>query len=283
MSSYGICPLSVVPIRSTPSDKSEMISQLLFGELFEVLETKGRKWLKIRGHSDNCVGWLPQHQTKPVTPTEFQQYQQHFAFSLDLVQAVMADDHFLPITLGARLPLFDGIRFHLGEKVFTFSGQAVFPEHLEADADLVIKIARRYLNAPYLWGGRSPFGIDSPGLVQVVFQMAGFSLPREAEGQVMEGQSIDFMEQARPGDLAFCEDRFGRIAHVGILLPGGGVIHADGKVRIDKIDHYGIFQEEERRYTHRLRVIKRILPPATSANSSRETRSEPASRQAELF
>jgi len=280
---FGVCPLSVVPIRSSASDKSEMVSQLLFGELFEVLETKGRKWWKIRCENDNYVGWVVSHQVKPVTPTEFDGYQNRFAYNLELMQAVMAKDHFLPITLGARLPNFDGMRFYLGEAIYTFSGQAVFPADIEINSDFIIKLARRYLQAPYLWGGRSPFGIDSSGLIQVVFQMAGIPMPREPQQQLETGTAVDFIEQTLPGDLAFFENRKGRIAHVGLILPEGGLLHVHGKVRIDKLDHYGAYNEEDGRYTHRLRLVKRILPPIPQQNKTTGTEETSISRQAELF
>jgi len=260
---FGICPLSVVSIRSSASHKSELVSQLLFGELFEVMERKGRQWLKVRCQSDNCVGWIAADQAKPVTPSEFAAYREQFAYSLELVQAVMGEDHFLPVTLGARLPNFDGLRFQLGEARFTFSGQAVFPEDIDQGAGFVLKIARRYLRAPFLWGGRSPLGIDSSGLVQVVYQMAGIAMPREPQQQVMVGTTVDFVEQARPGDLAFFENRNGRITHAGIILPKGQLIHACGQVRIDRVDHYGIYDVDRERYTHRLRLVKRVLPDHT--------------------
>lgn len=280
---FGICPLSVVSIRNAASHKSELVSQLLFGELFEVLEKKGQKWLKVRCQADNCVGWIAADQAKALTPSEFELYQHQFAYSLELVQAVMGDDHFLPVTLGARLPNFDGLRFQLGESRFTFSGQAVFSEHIEQGADFVLKIARRYLRAPFLWGGRSPFGIDSSGLVQVVYQMAGIALPREPQQQVLIGTTVDFVEQSQPGDLAFFENRVGRIAHAGIILPEERLIHAHGQVRIDRVDHYGIYDEERERYTYRLRLVKRVLPRQAQSPPARRSDALSIPNQPELF
>ena len=221
--SYGICPLSTVPIRNSASHKSEMISQLLFGEAVEVLDHKGRQWLRVRCDEDNFVGWVAANQIRSITPSEFEEFQRHHAFSLEVLQAIMAADHYVPVTLGARLPLYDGIRFRMGEHFYTFSGQAVFPNDLEPSADLILKVARRYLNAPYLWGGRSPFGIDSSGLVQVVYKVAGYKLPREPFQQVYLGQTVDFVEQALPGDLAYFENRLGRSENLSRPL-----IHEDG-------------------------------------------------------
>ncbi|MDX1941895.1 MAG: C40 family peptidase [Saprospiraceae bacterium] len=281
--SYGICPLSVVAIRSSSSESSEMVSQLLFGELLEILETKGRQWMKIRCQWDNLVGWVAAHQIKAITPSEFETYNQHFAYNLELMQAVMANDFFMPITLGAQLPNFDGIRFELESNSYTFSGQAIFPNDITPTSDFILKIARRYLHAPYLAGGRSPFGIDDSGLMQMLFKFIGTRLPREAAQQVYLGQTIDFIEEAQSADLAFFEDRQGKIAHVGILLPNLQILHAYGKVRIDTIDHFGIYNLEEARYTHKLRVVKRILPKSKSTPNQADQPSELVKNQIELF
>lgn len=281
--SYGICSLSTVPIRNSSSHKSEMISQLLFGEVFEILETKGRQWLRVRCDWDNFVGWVAANQTQVITPGEFEQCREHYAYSLEVLQAVMADDHYVPVTLGAQLPLFDGMRLRLGGIFYTFSGQAVFPSDVKSTVDFLLKIARRYLNVPFLWGGRSPFGIDGPGLVQMVFKICGYALPREPAQQVFLGRSVDFVEQALPGDVAFFENRHGRIAHAGILLPGGEILHAYGRVRIDKLDHYGIYDQEQKRYTHRLRVVKRLLTDQPLEKSVEEQINSSQSQQIELF
>lgn len=261
-----------------------MRSQLLFGELFEVLDRKGRQWFKIRCLWDNHVGWVSAHQVTSITPSEFEQYRRHHAYNLEIMQPIRADDHFLPITLGAQLPNFDGIRFHVGLLHFTYSGQAVFPDDVQPRAAFIIKMARRFLNAPYLWGGRSPFGIDSDGFVQLIYKLIGQTLPREAAEQIFLGETVDFAEQALPGDLAFFEDRNGKVNHCGIILPDQKIIHAYGKVRIDTLDHYGIFNEDHQRYTHNLRLIKRLLPaderPAQNGKIAKETT---ANRQVELF
>ncbi len=259
---FGICPLSVVPVRSNAAHKSEQISQLLYGEMVEYLEKRG-SWVKVRCVWDNYIGWVQGVQLEPITRVEYEKYSSRFSYNLDMVAGAMADDHYLPLTIGATLPGFDGMRFHIGTRHYTFSGQSIEPLDLTPSADLVLKIARRYLYAPYQWGGRSPLGIDCSGFTQVIFKMVGLSLPRDSSQQVEKGVLIDFVEQSQEGDLAFFDNRKGHINHVGVLMPEGKIIHASGQVRIDKLDHYGIFNEALNKYTHRLRVIRRVLPKVT--------------------
>lgn len=272
---FALCHLSVVPLRSSPSDKSEQVSQLLFGEIVELLEWKGRAWVKVRCTWDNCIAWVQARQVKPLTSSEYKLFTEKFAYCLDLIQPLMSNDFVMPIPLGSRLPDFDGMKFIFDGKTYNYSGQAVFPENLEPTPERVIKLARRYLLAPYQWGGRSPFGIDAGGFTQMVFKLVGISLHRTPEMQVHQGELVDFIEQSMPGDLAYFENSSGAITHAGILLPDGKIIHAAEQVRIDRIDHFGIFDEETARYTYKLRVAKRLLKQKASPTvEQKEARKE---------
>ncbi len=273
---FALCHLSVVPLRSSPSDKSEQVSQLLFGEIVELLEWKGRSWVKVRCTWDNCIAWVQVRQVKPLTFSEHKLFTEKFAYCLDLFQPLMSNDFAMPIPIGARLPDFDGMKFSFDGKSYHYAGQAVFPENLEPTPDRVLKIARRYFLAPYQWGGRSPFGIDAGGFTQMVFKLVGINLHRTPDAQVHQGELVDFIEQSQPGDIAFFEKSVGTISHAGILLPDGKIIHAAEQVRIDRIDHFGIFDEETNRYTHRLRVAKRVLKhkPAPNKLEQKEIRQE---------
>ncbi|MCB0636101.1 MAG: C40 family peptidase [Lewinella sp.] len=283
MSFFAICPLSTIPVRHGASHRSEMGSQLLFGEMVEVLEEKGRTWSKVHCLEDDYIGWVASSQLQPVSPAEYKHFREHFAYSLDVFHLLMGNEDAMPVTLGAHLPDFDGMRFALGNQDFTFSGQAVFPADIKPGPAMVIKIARKLLNAPFLWGGRSPLGIDSGGLVQLACKIAGYQLPRTPELQVNRGESVDFVEQALPGDIAFFENNQGRISHAGILLPDGKVIHVNEKVRIDTIDHYGIFNYDLGRYTHRLRVVKRIFEPELGEQNASARQAVATTQQQVLF
>ncbi|MBL7818200.1 MAG: C40 family peptidase [Saprospiraceae bacterium] len=263
MKNPAICQLSAVPVRAAASDKEEIVTQLLFGELVDIIEFGGRtkrNWCQIRCDWDGYEGWMDVRQLRFISLGEAENYHKNLAFCLDLTAILTNNDHFLPITLGATLPNFDGINVHLGDKHYAFNGQALQNGYRAPTAEFIVKLARRYLYAPYLWGGRSPFGIDCSGFTQTVFRMAGIRLRRDASQQVEQGRLVDFIEQAQAADLAFFENPKGNIVHVGIVLDNQNVIHAAGQVRIDKLDHFGIFNEERGIYSHKLRLIKRFLP-----------------------
>jgi gamma-D-glutamyl-L-lysine dipeptidyl-peptidase len=257
---------------------------LLFGETVEITDSKDG-WRHVVCAWDGFVGWVDAKQVRTLTPSEYDDYREHSSVNLSLVEGLMAADHFIPLTLGAALPRYDGLRCQLGDLSFQFSGPVVTPDQAPRTGEWVAKIARRYLHAPYLWGGRSPFGIDATGFTQMVFKIAGIRLLRDAGQQVTQGRTVDFMEQCQLGDLAFFDNGKGDIGHVGIILPDCYVIHASGKVRIDKLDHFGIFNAEQTRYTHQLRVVKRLLPdaPGQSVRTAKTTAEDELFNQAALF
>lgn len=281
---FAICPQSVIPVRSQANHQSELLSQLLFGELVEIVSKKGKSWFKVRGIADNNFGWVATNQLLLISEEQCEKLKNDFAFALDVSRSIRGKKHHFHVPIGARLPNFDGLRFKLIDKSFEYSGQAVSPDELKRNSiELLPKIARKFLFAPEMSGGRSPFGIDSAALVQLIYSFIGIQIPRQADQQIEMGKSIDFSEQSAEGDLAFFENRKGKIAHVGMILNGNQIVHAHGNVRIDKIDHLGIFDEETSRYSHKLRLIKRLLPDPKPINEKQESTSEIEIEQKILF
>lgn len=253
---YGICNLAVVPLRDEPSDKSEMISQVLFGEHFEILE-EAPKWIKIKLAHDQYEGWICKKQYKEIPSSYFDELNlnfKDFPKNTSIFTSIKWTENNINqhITIGAILPYHGKGIGKIYKDSFSFN-------QTSSDNLNVIETAKSLLNAPYLWGGRSPVGIDCSGFAQLCFRMAGIFLPRDAYQQAEIGDDISFIETSEPGDLVFFDNEEGRINHVAIVLEPGKVIHASGKVRIDLLDHHGIFNEEKKEYTHKLRIIKRIL------------------------
>ncbi|GAB4140973.1 MAG: C40 family peptidase [Bacteroidia bacterium] len=257
---FGVCHLSVVPCRREPSDKSEMVTQLLFGDAFEVLEEKG-SWHRIITEWDRYEAWIDRKQYLPVSRTTFENLKNNPApVAGDLIQIIT--DHktgnSFPVVLGSSLPFYHGGECRIEDNVFSFEGN-VRPFETVTDRSSIIETAMMFVNSPYLWGGRSPLGIDCSGFTQIVFKANGIRIKRDAYQQVEIGDAYSFVEEAQPGDLAFFDNEEGRIIHVGIVAGENKIIHASGRVRIDHYDHYGIFTPERGGYTHNLRIIKNIL------------------------
>ncbi len=266
---FGVCDLSVIPCRKEPSDKSEMVTQLLFGEHFEVLDTKGN-WQLIRIAYDGYECWIDKKQFLPLSDAKGP-VDSAIAVTTDLVQ--LAEDEngaMTPVLLGSSLPKFKDGSFFLGKRKYSFEGEASFPfekKKSSPQTEDIAAAARWYMNTPYLWGGRSPFGLDCSGFTQMVYKLNGIKLKRDASQQGEQGKTLNFVEEAQTGDLAFFDNEDGKIVHTGILLnqhinksTNFQIIHASGKVRIDKLDHHGIYNEDLKKYSHRLRVVKRFLP-----------------------
>jgi hypothetical protein len=256
---FGICNLSVVPCRIEASDRSEMVSQLLFGEGFRILE-ENKSWTKIKMAYDGYECWIGSKQYLPISGSEFMDIEKSKQIcSFELVQVITAaNDLQIPILLGSSLPKFVNKSFFLDAINYHYEG--LTNEHsTTASRKAIIENAFLYLHAPYLWGGRNPFGIDCSGFTQMVFKLNGVKLKRDAIQQAEQGETLSFLEEAEEGDLAFFDNEEGKIIHVGIILNNNKIIHASGKVRIDSIDHEGIFNVETQKYSHRLRILKRIL------------------------
>ncbi|WP_321289737.1 C40 family peptidase [uncultured Sunxiuqinia sp.] len=258
---YGISGLSIIPLRKEPSEKSEMTSQILFGEHFEVHE-QFMGWCRVTTEYDNYEGWVDQKMITEISDRSYQKIQNSpFAVCTDIFNIVPVDDEQnMMIVAGSSLPCWRPYKkeFSINREVYQMKGKFMYhqPEDVRK---FIIQQALMYFNVPYLWGGRSPFGVDCSGLIQVIYKQAGIKISRDASQQVLQGTAFSFVEEAMPGDLAFFDDEEGNIIHVGFIWEKNKIIHASGKVRIDNVDQFGIFNVETRRYSHKMRVMKRII------------------------
>jgi hypothetical protein len=255
----GISFQGFVPVRKEPSEASEMITQVLFGETFRILGYEG-VWLHISADFDSSEGWLRDyaiHRFEAMKEAEKTSQAGHrivAAPSIKLLDPTDGQTRLLPA--GSIYPLASGKTLSLHGREFELVSEAGL---VRPDPDLdPEEIGKGLLSIPYLHGGRCGFGFDGAGLVQLVCRMMGTGLPRECHLQSEHGTTINFTHEIQPGDLAFFDNTAGEIYHAGIVLDGGLILHVYDRVRIDKLDQQGIFNMEKEAYTHRLRIIKRI-------------------------
>lgn len=247
MSTLACCIVAQSPMRSEPSDKSEMVSQMLFGESCTILLQK-ESWLHIASTHDGYEGWVDAKHflvhvdsapLAPIAAASIWKDEQSYVHRLSPGALVAADC-----------------------TTFSIQGKTFEPLHIDPLPKDILSFAQQFLGTPYLWGGRSLFGIDCSGYTQQIARFAGISLPRDAYQQAEHGEHITFIEESRTGDFAFFDNAEGRIIHVGMIVHTAKdirILHASGMVRSDLLDHQGIFRQPDNTYTHNLRFIKRIL------------------------
>ena len=234
-----------------------MINQVLFGEHFLVLE-KNENWSKIKLHFDDFEGFIDNKQFQEISEDYYQKLSRESKiFSGDLVNFITDNNNQLTtISIGSVLPFFHRNQCTLQGNTYSYDGQT-FSKELPKSA--IIQQAFLLLNTPFLWGGKTPFGIDCSGFTQLVYKLCGYPILRNAHQQATHGEVLSFIEESEPGDLAFFDDEEGNIVHVGIIMKDYYIIHAHGKVRIDILDHSGIYNVETKKHTHKLRMIKKII------------------------
>lgn len=252
---FGICNLAIIPLRLEASDRSEIVSQILFGEHFEVLET-AKQWTRVKLQYDSYEGWIDTKQYRQISKAQYALLSEDaIVLNSDLIEYVTAPNNLLmPVPLGASLSFLNHADINTDQ--FDFEGMRISGVKPKSN---LINTAFAYLNAPYLWGGKTPFGIDCSGFTQMVYKLNGYHLLRDASQQATQGEALSFIEESEPGDLAFFDNDEGRIIHVGIIMDDNYIIHGSGKIRIDRLDHLGIYNSEMNRHTHKLRVIKKII------------------------
>lgn len=244
----GICNLSIVPVRIVDSDKSEMINQLIYGDIIEILEEK-EKWVKIKSVFDDYIGWIDKKQYFKIDDNITLDLNKP-VYSIDLVEFIENNNNEL-----VTIPIGSDIS-NISLMNHKFDGKTISGKN---NRNSIVNTALLFLNSPYLWGGKTPFGIDCSGFTQMVYKINGYKLSRDAKDQANQGETLSFIEESEAGDLAFFNNDQGDIIHVGIILQNNHIIHASGKVRIDRIDHSGIYNNDLNKHTHSLRYIKKII------------------------
>lgn len=256
---HAVCHLNIIAVRPKPDVTEALLTQMLFGEVCQIVEKKNKHWYKIKTNTDSAIGWVQTTQITLIAEDIYDKYRTNHALTLEICHPTFNEEVSKYVVLGSRLPLYDGISCTLPDGKYIYNGQAVPVGGLEFSIELLVKIARRYLYSPELKGGKSPFGIDAVLFIQQVFRFFGIELPGNINEQYLQGDIIDFIEQSREGDVVFFYDDMGQINHAGIVIGEKRIIHVYGCVRIDKLDHFGIHNADLHKYTHKLRIIKRVI------------------------
>ena len=245
----GICILSTISLRREPDSTSEIVSQLLFGEIFSIIE-QTKSWVKIITIDDEYSGWISSKQSTILqTPILHKEIVSVYPFL-----TAVSNEGRIMLPAGSTIPNLKENTFTINETVYT-----LLDKNVSYNFDNIAQLAEQYLNVPYFWGGRNPFGIDCSGFTQTIYKQCGIQLKRDAYQQAEQGSQIAFLEEIKCGDLAFFDNDEGKIIHVGLMLDKNKIIHASGKVRIDALDNFGIMNIEENQYSHKLRIVKRII------------------------
>ncbi len=255
---FGVCRLSIVTVRREPDVKSEPVTQLLFGDHYQVVESsKDQRWLHIVIHVDDSSGWIDRLQHHSISPEYHEQIGlANFKITTDVASTILYKKSQLNIVMGSVVPISGSELFKMEEQ-FAFNGEAKTLGQ-RRDFEFVKSVAHKYLNAPYLPGGKSPFGIDADGFTQMVFRISGYSLPRPAALQCGSGRPVASFDELQPGDLVYFEAKDAPL-HVGIALDDEKIIHCHGRVRVDYLMEDGILAMESKVYTHTFSGIRRIL------------------------
>ena len=252
---YLVCVVPVCPLRAEATHRSEQTSQLLFGERGEQLEIAG-DFVRIRLLYDNYEGWCQSSQLEESTDEDVAL--ENIMLAGEWINKVKVNDQVMQVPLGSCLPV-SNIKSIFEKYKVVYDGTFIEPTQNSLTEEMVKKFAFTFLNSPYLWGGRSVFGIDCSGFIQLVFKLINIRLPRDAYQQATQGDEVGFLQEVHCGDLAFFDNESGKITHTGILLNSKTIIHASGKVRIDSIDDLGIINNDTGKRTHHLKVIKRVV------------------------
>jgi hypothetical protein len=252
---YAICTVAAAPVRKEPSHRTEMVNQLLFGDTVRIIEEK-EEWLHIITVFDNYEGWITNHMLTEINETGGGHLPVFIAS--DLTNPVMHNGQLITAPMGSSLTGFNDKTRLLWDNSYIYQGN-YRKMGLPFDEELLLKLVQLWINAPYLWGGKTYLGVDCSGFVQTLFKVLGIQLKRDAFQQAEQGMVVNSLEEIKAGDLAFFNNSSGKIVHVGIMLDVNQIVHASGKVRIDTMDKNGIINKETGKRTHTFHALKRLV------------------------
>jgi cell wall-associated NlpC family hydrolase len=261
----------VAPLHATPQAAAVQTSQYVLGSRLELL-SRSEPWYRVRGE-DGYLGWM--HEGYLVVGDHAWATGWEAGVGGEPVVALgaeLVDEQertLARLPWGARLlgDLPGQYRMPDGRHGVLASGEAVAVDRLydrfPPRAESLLRTARRWLGAPYIWGGITPWGCDCSGFVQSVFWIHGIGLPRDSDQQARIGLTIEPGEafaDIRPGDLLFFAESAGRISHVAIALRGSEVIHCSlprGGVAVDDLVGGG---EIGQKLASMFVIARRLLP-----------------------
>lgn len=253
---YAVCCVPVSAMRIEPAHKSEMVSQQLFGECCSILEEISG-WIKIKCKYDDYEGWSQSTHVVEIDEEHYQRYDE--SLTAEWVNELDYNGHHMFVPLGSSLTALQNGRAFWRKSTVHYTGKIWKPAAVKISPKLIKQLVYKFLNTPYMWGGKSVFGIDCSGFSQSVYKFLNVAIPRDSMQQAQHGDTVSFLQEAKCGDLAFFDNEEGSIIHVGIIMNEHEIIHASGKIRLDKIDNQGILNVETKQRSHKLRIIKRYF------------------------
>ncbi|MDB5209091.1 MAG: NlpC/P60 family protein [Flavisolibacter sp.] len=255
---FAICLLSVIPMRKEPFHRSEMVSQILFGE-YVTMHGEKDDFTLVKCEYDGYEGWIQSNQLTHVSNKELLQTN---SYTTSFATPVTQNNTMLHVPYGSPVYQQNGFSFQMIGNSINY---LMLPQQMVNSKEQILNLqtltafCQPFINTPYLWGGKSVFGIDCSGFVQQVFKLFGIKLLRDAYLQAGQGKPVNSLEEARLGDLSFFCNEGGRVTHVGIILEGNKIIHSSGRVRVDTVDKDGILNCENGKRTHTMHSIKRFF------------------------
>ena len=273
---------SVVPVRAEAREGAEQNTQMLFGELCSIVESRKTKvesdrWRYVRLENDGQEGWVDAKMICPMKPEEYTSHKEALKtaamVAMPMAYAVSENNgQTIPLTAGTKLTNYQlqmtngasSARFEVLGVGFRIDPSMVITQPLEMNQQNLLQAVRFFLNVPYLWGGKNAMGMDCSGFTQVVMSLFGKSLLRNASEQATQGTPVASLKDAQAGDLVFFDHQSpitnhqSPITHVGIVIDSSRVVHCSGRVKVEKLDKKGIFSAEQGDYTHHLIQIRRL-------------------------